>query len=166
MNIARCHKPSPGQLLLADHEALSPEPGAYPTSLHSAHTTPSAAAPRHTLLTFSRRSSSFQFLGPHRIYSLCLAHSLPLLPLWDPAAVERPQGSLTTSCDVIPHYSPQAARVLPSTHSQSVPIYLLNVYGFHVHPPHYPIILMTILILIHHYVPLSHGRGHSYLLNK
>ena len=141
MNIARCHKPSPGQLLLADHEALS-----YPPSPHSAHTTPSAAAPRHTRLTSSRRSSSFQFPGPHRICSLCLAHSLPLLPLRDPAAVELPQGCLTTSCDVIPRSSPHAARALPSTHSQSVPIYLLNAYGFHVHPPHYPIILMTILI--------------------
>lgn len=67
-------EPSPGQLLPADSAAPSPEP--LLTSPRLAHSL-SHCTQTHSSSHFSRRSSSHQLRGPHRSYSLCLAHSSP-----------------------------------------------------------------------------------------
>ena len=116
MKTAICLKPSPGQLLLAEHEARFPQP-AHLSSRHSrGHCTQTHAA-------FSRRSSSFQFAGPQRSLSLCLAHAL-LFPFQGP-----PRGNLTAHSDMFPHCSLSRLRSFqhPLTRLR---MYLLNDYGF------------------------------------
>lgn len=130
--------PRPGQILPVDREVLSPaEPLAHLTS----PATHSLTSPRHpVLLTFSRRSSSFQFLGPHGSYSLCLNILPPLLTLWDSVQMELSQGCLGWPPPVT--WFPAVLLMVPSWDPPSLGRHaLLDDSGFNAHLPHYAISL-------------------------